>query len=209
MPNSPRGRPADPEKQQLQKSLILEATQFLLMEKSYRLVTVRDIAERAGVNSAMIRYYFEHKEGLFIALLDQMSDVHLSRMQQFLNAPDPLKAVIKGLINMLSENSSFARMIHDEVLKDDSPFRDAFIERFPKRMAHMLSGLIQQSLHIDDQLRAKYLAFNLISMIILPFIGEPVRKLAWQISDEELADPAWAEHIYSLFINGCNQEQSK
>jgi len=74
-------------------------------------------------------------------------------------------------------------------------------------MAAFLPNLVARSCGIDDPARAKYLAFNLITLIIMPFLGEPVRKLAWQISDEELLDPAWAEHIYSLFMHGCAKEQ--
>ena len=45
-------------------------------------------------------------------------------------------------------------------------------------------------------------------MIITPFIGAPVRVHGWGISDEELAKPEWAEHIYSTFINGCESQSS-
>ena len=203
-----RGRPIDQEKQEEQKTRLLDAARDLLVEKSYRSVTIRELGEKAGVNSAMIRYYFSNKEGLFIALLDRMSEQHFSRMQEFNQSSNPLKAIIQGMLQMLAENSGFARMIHDEVMVTDSPFRDAFIERFPKKMANFLPRLVQQSCQIDDPKRAKYLAFNLITLIIMPYIGEPVRKLAWEISDQEIADPEWADHIYSLFMYGCNKERN-
>ncbi|MCW8879793.1 MAG: TetR/AcrR family transcriptional regulator [Kangiellaceae bacterium] len=200
----PRGRPVDPAKQAEQKQNLLIAARQLMSEKTYRSITIRELGERAGVNSAMVKYYFENKEGLFIALLDHMANEHFSRVTQLASAENPIKALIQNMLAMLSDNKGLARMIHDEILHNDSVLRDAFIERFPKRMSQFLPMLIQRELAIDNPLTAKYLAFNLISLIITPYIGEPVRKMAWKISDEELTQPEWAEHIYQFFINGSS-----
>ena len=202
-----RGRPVDPEKQAEQKQKLILAAKMLLSQKSYRSITIRDLGEQAGVNSAMVRYYFENKQGLFVALLEQMSQEHFKQIQNLTSADNPIKALIKDLIKMQIENSGLARMIHDEVLSEDSPFRDAFIEKFPSKMAKFLPQLIARECDITDPQRAKYLAFNLMTLIVMPFIGEPVRKLAWQISDDELADPMWTEQIYTLFMHGCKQER--
>lgn len=200
-----RGRPIDNNKQQQQKEKLLDSALTLLAERSYQRITLRELAEHAQVNSAMIAYYFTNKEGLFIALLDQMAKQHFSQMKQVLNAENPIKTFINMMINMLSNNSSFARLIHDEFIAENSALSDAFIERFPKKMALMLPKMILAHTEISDEKKAKYAAFSLITMIITPFIGESVRKKAWQISDEELKDPQWAEHVYSLFILGCNK----
>jgi len=202
MARSSRGRPVDESKQADQKEKLIQAAQALLSEKSFRAITIREIGEAAKVNSAMIRYYFESKEGLFVALLDQMADRHFGEIRRLSNQAKPIKAVISVMLDMLSNNAGMARLIHDEILQQESELRDAFIERFPKRMAKFLPRLVAQELNIEDPKLSKYLAFNLISLILTPFIGEPVRKLAWNISDQELADPFWADHLYSLFVHG-------
>lgn len=199
-----RGRPVDQSKQAEQKKKLIEATQRLLSEKSFRAITIREIAEAANINSAMIRYYFENKEGLFKALLDRMAEQHFDSINTLSSEDNPIRAVIRVMLDMLLDNASMARMIHDEVLQQESPLKDAFIERFPMRMAKLLPKLIAQELQVSDPRVCKYLAFNLISLIITPFIGDPVRKIAWKISDEELRDPFWAEHLYTLFISGSN-----
>ena len=200
----PRGRPVNSKKQQQQKEKLLNSASTLLAEKSYQRITLRELAEHAQINSAMIAYYFTNKEGLFIALLDQMAKQHFSQMKKVLNADNPIKTFINMMINMLSDNSSFARLIHDEFISEQSALSEAFIEKFPKKMSLMLPKIIIAHTEINDEKKAKYAAFSLITLIITPFIGESVRKKAWQISDEELKDPQWAEHIYNLFIMGCN-----
>lgn len=50
---------------------ILYVAEELIAEKGYDGTSVRDIAERAGVNLAMISYYFGSKEKLLKALIEQ------------------------------------------------------------------------------------------------------------------------------------------
>ena len=204
-----RGRPIDADKQQQQKIKLLDAALELLAEKSYRNITIRELAQCAEVNAAMVAYYFSNKEGLFIALLDRMSKQHFVNMKQVLQADNPIKIFIDTMLNMLCHNQSFARLVHDEFLTQDSALRDAFMERFPKRMAKILPKIIFDNTDITDMKAAKYSAFTLITMIITPFIGEPVRKQAWHISNEELKDPAWAKHIYQTFMFGCGKTAPK
>ncbi len=198
-----RGRPAAPAKQQQQKEKLLNATQALLATKPYREVTIREIADHAGLNSAMVRYYFGNKEGLFLVLLDEISKRHFVDMKQISSQEEPIKKFIQFMLNMLVQNNILARLIHDEFSNDNSKLGKAFIERFPKRMAKILPQLIKVNTPITDDIKAKYAAFSLISMIIMPFIGRSVREQAWNIDDEELASSEWAEHIYSMFMSGC------
>jgi AcrR family transcriptional regulator len=204
-----RGRPIDNKKQQQQKEKLLDSALTLLAEKSYQRITIREIAQHAQVNSAMVAYYFTNKEGLFIALLDQMAKNHFSQMKQVFNADNPIKTFISMMINMLSDNSGFARLVHDEFIAEHSALSEAFIERFPKKMALMLPNMLMSQTKITDHQKAKYAAFSLITLIITPFIGESVRKQAWQISNEELKKPEWSEHIYALFMQGCNYQINK
>jgi len=206
--NNTRGRPRDATKQQAQKQRLLASAAALMALKSYRFITIREIAEHAEVNSAMVAYYFNNKEGLFIALLDNMAQQHFLRMKDVFNAKDPIKSFIDVMISMLCDNSSFARLIHDEFISEQSALGDAFIDKFPRKMATMLPKLILKHTEITDVQQAKYAAFSLVTLIITPFIGESVRKHAWGISDEALKDPSWAEHIYTLFMLGCNNKGS-
>ncbi|RYY81603.1 MAG: TetR/AcrR family transcriptional regulator, partial [Chitinophagaceae bacterium] len=50
---------------------IIRTAEALFAQKGYDGASVRDIAEAAGVNSAMISYYFGSKEGLIKALFEE------------------------------------------------------------------------------------------------------------------------------------------
>jgi len=207
--SSSRGRPADPDKQQQQREKLLNAAEMLLSKKTYRDITIRELAEHADINSAMVSYYFENKEGLFIALLDSLSDKHFVNMKKIAKEEEPILRFIQTMLNMLSRNNSIARLIHEEMAPENSQLGKAFIERFPKRMAGFLPNLVKNNTLIKSDKKAKYAAFSLVSMIITPFVGKGVRELAWNINDDEISSKEWAMHIYSQFMFGCEANVAK
>ena len=200
-----RGRPVDREKQEEQKHKLISVAAELLSEKSYKSITIRELGDRAGVNSAMIRYYFESKEGLFIALLDNMSSEHFNQMQKLIQSEDPIRSFISFMLDMLNRNSGLARMIHDEVLSEDSVLKAIFMRNFPKRMANFLPKLIKQQIQLGrlrSDINPKYAAFSLMGLIVLPFLAAPIREEAWEISAQELKQTQWIDHLYQTFMLG-------
>jgi len=209
---SVKGRPVNPDKQAMQKSKLLASAELLLAEKSYANITIRELAQHSGVNSAMVSYYFTNKEGLFVALLDEMSATHFTVMHAITHSVDPIKTFIETILAMLNKNHGLARLIHHEFLTanstanstSNSALSDVFIDRFPRKMASFIPKLIKKHTSIKDDRKAKYAAFSLVTMLITPFIHKNIRQQAWQISDEELQSSLWAEHIHQQFMFGCN-----
>jgi hypothetical protein len=130
-------------------------------------------------------------------------------MTELLTSDNPLKLLIQRMLGFISQNRAIARFIHDEVLQDDSPLRDKFIEAVPKRIATVLPQLLakmQKEGRIRADLNPNFAGFSLVSLVMMPFVVSPVREKAWGITDQQIASPEWAEHIYQLFIRGCAGE---
>jgi len=205
-PSQSRGRPVDAAAQELQKQKLMAAAFQLLNDKSYKSITIREIAELADTKSAMISYYFGNKSGLFVAMLKN----EIKDMPQLLvavkNADNPIKCFIEQFLQLATKNSAIIRFIHDEVLNQRSPLNDEFLNTMPKAISVFLPLLVEQEIQQGNfrrDLNAKYAAFTLMGMIMSPFVIEPIREQVWHISKQDLAQPAWAEHIYQLFITGC------
>ncbi|WP_196137209.1 TetR/AcrR family transcriptional regulator [Aliikangiella sp. G2MR2-5] len=209
--NTPRGRPFDEDRHQEQRGKLLKAAAELLKEKSYRSVTVREVAERAALNSAMVRYYFKNKEGLFVALFEEISQRQFGHIQNVLESEDPIRAFISAMLQMATRNREMVRFIHDEVLAEDSKLKEAFFQGVPRRIAKFLPELIKTQINqgrMRSDLDPKWAAFSLVGMIMLPIVIAPIRQGVWDISDEQIDKPQWAEHIYQLFMTGCRQEKA-
>ncbi len=81
-----RGNAGDPST----RNALLDAAQQLMVEEGYAAVTTRKVAARAGLNSAMVFYYFDNLDGLFVALFKRGAEGSFERLQQALSSPQPL-----------------------------------------------------------------------------------------------------------------------
>ncbi len=127
------------------KLSLLEAAGTLIAEQgNVDAVTVRDIAERANVNPAMIKYYFGDKASLLSALMDYviMPSQHLpisyyyQQNKTLLNTKDGQVIFINGLIDTFchyfspEELSGFRRHLVYQILRRTNALDDDFISRF-------------------------------------------------------------------------------
>jgi AcrR family transcriptional regulator len=74
------------------RTLILDATEKLMVEEGYAAVTTREVARRIGVNSALIHYYYSTIDDLFTALHVRMTERQLSALKDIFDSSDPLSA---------------------------------------------------------------------------------------------------------------------
>jgi len=63
---------------------IVSAARGLFQEKSYETATIRDIMTRVGVAKGTIYHYFDSKEDLLEAVIEQMVDEYVAGMQAVL-----------------------------------------------------------------------------------------------------------------------------
>src|SRR6266699_2699451 len=81
-----RGKVGDP----TTSNALLDAAQELMLADGYAAVTTRRIAAKAGVNSALVYYYFDTMDGLFIALFRRGAERTRQRWKRVLVSPQPL-----------------------------------------------------------------------------------------------------------------------
>lgn len=95
---------------------LIDATAALLAERSVMEVSLSEIAERSGLNSALIRYYFRNKEGLLLALLERDAATEMSALDQLVimpvSAEQKFRIHISGIINAYYRSPYLNRLIH-------------------------------------------------------------------------------------------------
>jgi AcrR family transcriptional regulator len=113
------------------KENILDAALVLFSERGFDGVSLRDIGERAGVNHAMIRYYFTNK----MELWKHANDYLFSRLSTDLQAPydpelselDRAKSFIRRYVRYCAAHPEHARIMlqesigSEELLKTSVP----------------------------------------------------------------------------------------
>jgi AcrR family transcriptional regulator len=68
---------------------LLEAAEQLLVEVGYAGITVRRLAERAGINHGLVHYYFGSMQDLFLRVVERFTDGLIDRQRQMYAAPLP------------------------------------------------------------------------------------------------------------------------
>jgi AcrR family transcriptional regulator len=69
------GRPRFPAEVANRRNVILDAAEALFSQHGFHGVTVREVAEEAGVDPALLGYYFESKRGLFDSVLMRRAEI--------------------------------------------------------------------------------------------------------------------------------------
>ncbi|MHC9295475.1 TetR/AcrR family transcriptional regulator [Mycobacterium sp. LTG2003] len=72
---------------------LIEATAQVIRDEGYAAATTRRIAAVAGVRSALVYYYFDTLDDLFVAVLRSGADAALTRMREAIADEDPLRAL--------------------------------------------------------------------------------------------------------------------
>src|SRR5271156_4639478 len=85
---------------------LLDAGLKLFANRGYAGTGVQDITEEARVTKPTLYYYFENKEGLFQALVDQAMDERLRLMRQ---AAPAEKTTVDQLTDIIVTLTDFAR----------------------------------------------------------------------------------------------------
>jgi AcrR family transcriptional regulator len=95
---------------------LLVAASELMIGRSSIEVSLSDIAQRSGVNAALVKYHFGNKDGLLLALLARDAATELSNLEYLLAQPitptEKLKLHIAGIIRAYHRFPYMNRLIH-------------------------------------------------------------------------------------------------
>ncbi|MGH6681035.1 MAG: TetR family transcriptional regulator [Bradyrhizobium sp.] len=105
----PNGRNATPEK-------LLVAASELMIERASIEVSLSDIAQKSGVNAALVKYHFGNKDGLLLTLLARDAATEMNHLEYLLAQPvtptAKLKLHVAGIIRAYHRFPYMNRLIH-------------------------------------------------------------------------------------------------
>ena len=95
---------------------LLVAAGDLMTERNSTDISLSDIAEKSGVNAALVKYHFGNKDGLLLALLARDAREEIENLAFVLDQPisptEKLRRHISGIINAYYRFPYLNRLIH-------------------------------------------------------------------------------------------------
>ena len=124
---------------------LLVAAGELMIERNSIEVSLSEIAQKSGVNAALVKYHFGNKDGLLLALLARDAATEMTNLDYLLAQPIPptakLKLHIAGIIRAYHRFPYMNRLIHyllhessDEAADEVSKFFVAPLLDFHRRL---------------------------------------------------------------------------
>lgn len=170
------------------EEIILEAAQAVFLEKGLAGARMQEIADRAGINKALLHYYFRSKEKLSELIINRAVSTLLPRLLGVLDTELDLFEKIRLLageyVTFVSRNSFMPLFIVNEVNRNPQFFLKAAIQqekphldKFRRQVEEAVTqGRIRPVSHAQ-------LLMNMMSMVIFPFLGKPIFQVALGLSD--------------------------
>jgi AcrR family transcriptional regulator len=75
------------------RTILLDATERLMLEEGYAAVTSRRVAGKAGLKPQLVHYYFRTMDDLFLAVYRRRAEEGLRRQARALESDQPLRAL--------------------------------------------------------------------------------------------------------------------
>ncbi|HRI80366.1 MAG TPA: TetR/AcrR family transcriptional regulator [Cyclobacteriaceae bacterium] len=187
---------------------IKAAAHKVFLSKGYAAATTRDVAEEAGINLALVNYYFRSKKNLFEMVMQEKIQFLLGTIFPIISdASSSLDQKIEGIANayidFLTKNPDLPTFILNELRKNDFDFiSKTGIDQVLKK-----SPFIQQLKGESRNINPVHFLISLLAMTIFPFVARPILMktgLVDESSFQKLMNerrtliPAWIKAMRSM-----------
>ncbi len=176
-------------KSQSTEERILEAAKTIFHHKGFEGARMQEIADEAGINKALLHYYFRTKENLFDAVFEAAFREIFAKLFMTVDADIPLEKKLKNLISeyigFLQKNSYIPGFILAEM--NQNPEKIINIFKSSPVSPSMLLERMKRSMY-DGKLEEKdvrELFINILSLCIFPVVARPMLQNIFDFSDEQ------------------------
>ncbi|MBP1673808.1 MAG: transcriptional regulator, TetR family [Bacteroidetes bacterium] len=195
---------------------IKEAARKVFQKKGYAGTRTRDIADEAGVNLALLNYYFRSKEKLFDLIMGETMLLFFQSLKALINnentsLQEKMQDFTNQYIDLLISQPQLPIFILNEIQMNPK----GLSERMCLHQVVIGSYILKQfredlgNNDIPDSALIQMIV-NIIGMLVFPFIGKPLLKEIFNLTDEQFQAmmydrkklvPLWIESMFSNPIN--------
>lgn len=155
----------------------------------------QEIANDAGINKALLHYYFRTKEKLYQEVIDSTLDTIIPPMAEAMGRSgsfaERLERIVEVHLTTLMAHPDIPMFILSEL----SQRQNNFIEKFKKQAEFfpaIQSFVLQMSMEMDEGIIRKvpplHLLLNIIGLIVFPFVAKPIFQVLLSVEQGEFEE---------------------
>lgn len=207
-PERPRGRPADTEQVGL-KTQILDMAEELFSAHGYAATSIRSIAVRAGVNPALVHYYFGNKRNLLQTVIERALEPIGQAIAAMKNAPVASPELLAELlISMAAKHPNVPRLLIREVFLPGGQMQQYFTDNMAPRLGGALPALLGREKaagRLNSGSDPAISSLLLLAVCIFPFIARTLAEPVLGVKYDEPGIQFLKQQVKHLLNQGMNQ----
>jgi len=193
---------------------ILNAAKNVFQSKGMDGARMQEIADNAGINKAMLHYYYRSKQLLFEAVFKNAFSLLSPQLNTILNDDSSIEDKIKNFtfnyISFIIKHPYLPNFIFQELNRNPD-----FISKIQKTIGFPNIDKFKKQLHVEIEkgilipIKAEQLLINILALNIFPFIAAPLIKTITNSDNKaykELIEVRKTE-VSSFIINSIKQKQ--
>lgn len=191
------------------EKLIFAATP-LFAYKGFAAVSIRELAEAAGVNVAAISYHFGGKEALYHAVLEYQFEQIAQALEQVnllqqLYPEERLEVYAKSIVRIHAQRPFLIRFMHSELPNPTKSF-ETVVTKYISRVFAFINTVLCDGIaagSFNPDLNTGFAALSLAGILNFYFIGRPLVKEILPMSSMD--DGAYIDQAFSIFMEGIRR----
>ncbi|NUO75396.1 MAG: TetR/AcrR family transcriptional regulator [Lysobacter sp.] len=190
------------------RSRLLDAAIVCYTRQGIAATALRSIAIEAGVNPALLHYYFGDREQLQAAVIQERVMPAIASLAGHLQAAGDdsarlIAAFVRGVGDTVAQYPWFPSLWVREVLCEGGALRDLLVNQIGPQLPQMLAqrfALAQRDGRLNADLDPRLLVVSLVGLTLFPIAGAPVWQRVFGI--ETFDNQALREHTIALLDRG-------
>ncbi|HET9056853.1 MAG TPA: TetR/AcrR family transcriptional regulator [Chitinophagaceae bacterium] len=170
---------------------ILAAARKVFTTRGMAGARMQDIADEAGINKALLHYYFRDKEKLFEVVFLEEAQKFFPKINAIFNSEAPLFEKIENFVNEyideMQKNPYLPWFVLNEVNRDPDQFMYKIWgrENLPKpgKFLEQIEKEIKKG--VIKKIHPMHLFMNLLGMTIFPFVARPMMIRNMKMNDKQ------------------------
>ncbi|MFQ5513591.1 MAG: TetR/AcrR family transcriptional regulator [Myxococcota bacterium] len=195
------------------RDYLLRVAREVLAQRGVTRATIREIADRAGVNPALLHYYFGSKSGLHTALVTEVG----KRIRTEIAGAggregafrERLRALVHTYVATLASEPFLAQMLVHHLLIAERPADDELLSEIGAPLVEAIRELIEGGLASRElrEIDPGFLIAVIAGSGLGAFLAAPILRPGPRTETVSRAwVEAWASSLTDLLLDGISQE---